>query len=67
MKDKLNFRDWLGIIGVFGSASVALTSFVFSNFETKADAKDKSELVEKKLDRMETKIDKLLIDDRGRK
>lgn len=57
MNDKqLSFLSWLGAMA---GGLVAITAFIFNNFESKADSLSKQERIEQKLDRMEHKIDEL--------
>jgi hypothetical protein len=62
---------WLPWMGATVIAALSMSAFVFKNFETKEDAKDKnqslernlvdrSERLEKRLDRIEDKIDLML-------
>lgn len=48
---------WLGATAV---AASVLVSFAYSNFSTKAEATEHKESIEKRLDRMEVKIDSIL-------
>ena len=41
-------------------AAVTMTSFAYTNFETKDDSRRSEQTVEKRLDRIENKVDQLL-------
>jgi hypothetical protein len=50
---------WLPWLGATFISALTLTAFIFVNFETKADSNDKRSYLEKRLDRIEFKIDEI--------
>lgn len=57
---RLNLAEILGLSGGLISAIVAVLVFVFMNFALKADVKEVKEDVASRLNRLETKIDRVL-------
>ena len=55
--------QWIAWIGAALAAAFAMTTATFTAFETKAESRDKREAIEKRLDRIEQKVD-LLVDRR---
>lgn len=54
-------EQWIAWLASTVIAAAFLVSYAYSNFETKDQAKDKSSSFEKRLDRVEQKLD-ILID-----
>lgn len=55
--DKFNTSTWIPWLGATVMAALTLCAFLFTQFETKADSLDKRNSLEKRLDRIENKID----------
>lgn len=49
----------VALFGSFAMAILTISAFMFINFETKADSLDKRDSLEKRLDRIENKIDEI--------
>lgn len=55
MKSPFSTEQWLTILGAITLATV----FVFTTFQTKGDAKERAEAGDKRLERIEDKVDAL--------
>jgi len=53
---------WIKILGVLLSLTVSSIIFVYSTFQTRADATKDQDSIEKRLERIENKVDRLLND-----
>lgn len=64
MRADVHKETWLAWLGATAMAGITMTfilvTFVYANFETKEHAKSTSEGVEKRLERMENKIDMII-------
>lgn len=58
--NEISAAQWLGWIISTATASAGVVIFAFSQFETKQHARDKKDDIDKRLDRIENKIDFLL-------
>lgn len=63
MKDSPSFVTWVGWISATAVAAATLVGFAYNNFTTKVEQTSYQESLEKRLDRLETKIDKILLKD----
>lgn len=63
MKDSPSFVTWVGWISATAVGAATLVGFAYNNFTTKVEQTSYQESLEKRLDRLETKIDKLLLKD----
>jgi hypothetical protein len=54
-------ETWIGWVGAFVIAVAVTITFAYGEFETKEHAKDKSEAVVKRLDRMDDKLDQIIL------
>lgn len=59
MKAQISHVQWISWMAATLISALTLCAFMFTNFESKTDAKDRIESVEKRLDRIELKIDSL--------
>lgn len=55
-------ETWIGWIMAMVATGISFTYYGFTTFETKADSIDQRDQVVKRLERIETKIDKVLSD-----
>lgn len=53
--------QWIYWLAATLTAAVTITIFLYTNFQTKADANDNKSDIEHRLDRIEHKIDQLLV------
>lgn len=62
MKNKSLFDNvqWLGGFFVMMTAGLSITVFLFTSFESKSDAKDYRSAIEKRLERIEVKLDAII-------
>lgn len=57
---KFSTVQWITWVGAAVAAAVGLSAFAFTQFETKMDSMDKRTAIEKRLDRIEGKVDVLV-------
>lgn len=61
---RIDRETWLAWLGATGVAAVTMTfvlvTFVYANFETKDHAKEQRDATDKRLERIEDKMDALL-------
>ena len=58
--EKLNkYSTLILLLGGIIATAVSITVFAYTNFQTKESAKDQVEWLDKRLDRIETKIDNI--------
>lgn len=56
----LSNNEWLTWVFALTCGALSMVVFVFSTFETKADGMNREGKLEKRLDRLESKVDLLL-------
>lgn len=59
-KSLFDNAQWLGGFFITATAILSVTVFLFTSFQTKGDFQDYKNGVEKRLDRIETKLDVVL-------
>lgn len=64
MKNPFSLEQWIAWVGATVVAVAATVSMAYSTFETKENSVRNQETIEKRLDRMENKIDILLAGDK---
>lgn len=64
MAQMIKLETWLGWILAVLTCCVSLVGYTYQNFEQKADADKKDASIEKRLDRIEDKLDKVIEADR---
>ena len=57
---KIAAVTWIGWLGATAVAAAVLVSFAYTNFATKAEARDQQDTITHRLDRLEGKIDAIL-------
>lgn len=61
---KINRETWIAWLGATAVAAITMTfilvTFVYANFETKDHAKESRDTMDKRLERMENKLDVLI-------
>jgi uncharacterized protein Yka (UPF0111/DUF47 family) len=55
------FEIWVAWLAATVTASITLTAFAYTNFETKDHSKEAQDNLVKRLDRIEEKIDQILL------
>lgn len=65
-RDEIPATQWIAWVGATGTACLLLSTFIFTNFQTKAEAKASQDSVqgwmqsiERRLERIEEKLDKM--------
>lgn len=58
---KLKTSQWISWIVATATAALTICAYAFTTFETKLDSLEKKSAIEKKLDRMDEKLDRLLL------
>lgn len=56
----ISTEQWMTWIGATLMAAITMVGFIYTNFESKADYKDWKDDLEKRLERIERKVDTLL-------
>lgn len=59
-KGLFSTEQWIAWLGATVTAALTMAAYAFSTFETKADVKDIFQLIDKRLDRIEVKLDNIL-------
>lgn len=60
IKNPFGMSQWIAWISASVVAAATLSAFAYTNFQTKENAKEFKDDIEKRLDRIENKLDKLL-------
>lgn len=60
MKALFASETWIAWMAATLSGGIMLSSYIYSTFQTKAEAKEVKEQVERRIERMDNKLDRIL-------